>query len=66
MRMPGKKEPQPSIQGSSFKRPRRVTITIPQSMYEYLVSRSMNEGRSLSNLCAYLLELSYPGGDSLD
>ncbi len=35
---------------------RRITITIPNSLLETLIERSRIEGRSLSNLAAYLLE----------
>ena len=36
--------------------PKRLTITLPYSTFERIVSRSNQEGRSLSNLAAYLLE----------
>ena len=36
--------------------PKRLTITIPFSLFEKVVARSNEEGRSLSNLCAYLIE----------
>jgi macrodomain Ter protein organizer (MatP/YcbG family) len=36
--------------------PRRISITISHVVYELLVERSHEEGRSMSNLCAYLLE----------
>lgn len=39
------------------RRPQRVTITVPWSTLDRLVQRSGYEGRSLSNLCAHLLEL---------
>lgn len=35
---------------------RRVTITVPHAIFEALEDRSRSEGRSLSNLAAYLLE----------
>jgi len=38
--------------------PRRITITISWSLYDLLVNRSDQEGRSLSNLAAFLLEAS--------
>lgn len=41
----------------SFRSPRRVTVTLPQQTYEQLLQRSDCEGRSLSNLAAFLLEL---------
>ncbi len=36
--------------------PKRITITIPYETYQRLVMRSEQEGRSLSNLSAFLLE----------
>ena len=36
--------------------PKRLTITIPFSTFQALERRSTEEGRSLSNLAAYLLE----------
>ena len=42
----------------SFRAPKRLTITIPYALMEALIQRSSAEGRSLSNLAAYLLELS--------
>jgi hypothetical protein len=44
-------------------KPRRITVTIPSELYQDLVDRSDREGRSLSNLVAFLLEtaLSAPG-----
>ena len=41
----------------SFRSPRRVTVTLAQQTYEHLLQRSDCEGRSLSNLAAFLLEL---------
>lgn len=38
--------------------PRRITITISNALHQALVQRSNAEGRSMSNLAAYLLELS--------
>jgi hypothetical protein len=39
-----------------FRSSKRLTITLPQAVLEALVARSDLEGRSLSNLAAYLLE----------
>lgn len=39
-----------------FRSPRRITITVPYSTYQNLVTRSSEEGRSISNLAAYVLE----------
>jgi hypothetical protein len=36
--------------------PKRISITIPHAMYEKIVERSIKEGRSLSNLAAFILE----------
>jgi hypothetical protein len=36
--------------------PRRISISLSHALHEALLSRSDNEGRSVSNLCAYLLE----------
>lgn len=36
--------------------PKRISITLPLQPYEQLLRRSDWEGRSLSNLAAYLLE----------
>ncbi len=37
---------------------RRVTLTIHYALHEHLIQSSMEQGRSLSNLCAYLIERS--------
>ena len=34
----------------------RITITLPTKIFEALAQRSQQEGRSLSNLAAFLLE----------
>lgn len=38
------------------RQPVRITITVSQSVYDYLGQRSQEEGRSMSNLAAFLLE----------
>ena len=38
------------------RQPRRISITLSYQVHEGLLSRSEEEGRSLSNLCAFLLE----------
>jgi len=46
-----------------FRRPVRVSITVPHHIHEALLTRSDREGRSLSNLAAFLLEatlISFP------
>lgn len=42
----------------AFRSPRRVTITLPFATYQDLQERADGEGRSLSNLAAFLLESS--------
>jgi hypothetical protein len=41
---------------SLTKSPKRITITIPYSTFQAIVERSNEEGRSLSNLAAFILE----------
>jgi hypothetical protein len=38
------------------KAPKRITITVPFAILEELINRSGYEGRSISNLAAFLLE----------
>lgn len=38
------------------RQPRRISITLSYHVHEALLSRSEDEGRSVSNLCAFLLE----------
>lgn len=47
-----------ALPSPAFRCPVRVTITIPHHTHQELVSRCDEEGRSLSNLAAYLLESS--------
>jgi hypothetical protein len=37
--------------------PRRLTITVPHHVYDTLISESDYQGRSVSNLAAFWLEL---------
>ena len=46
----------------AFRSSQRLTITVPQATLEALANRSSSEGRSLSNLAAYLLEASLEEG----
>jgi len=39
-----------------FRKPSRISITVPAHIYHYLVERSNHEGRSISNLASFLLE----------
>lgn len=38
------------------RQPQRISITISFRVHEVLLKRSEDEGRSMSNLCAFLLE----------
>jgi hypothetical protein len=48
----------------SPKRPGRMTITVPGSLLTRLQSQADSEGRSLSNLAAYLLEVAMDQEDA--
>ncbi len=52
-----------SSMNSIFKTPKRISITIPNEIHRQLLERSDLEGRSLSNLAAYLLESSISGSN---
>jgi hypothetical protein len=39
-----------------LRKPRRITINLPEAAYEQLLARSSREGRSVSNLASFLLE----------
>ena len=39
-----------------FRSPTRISITLPYSTYQNLIEKSDYEGRSMSNLAAFLLE----------
>jgi macrodomain Ter protein organizer (MatP/YcbG family) len=40
------------------RKPQRITITIPYGLWKRLQDKADTEGRSLSNLCCYVLESS--------
>ena len=42
--------------GVMVRRPQRVSVTLTFGTYSTLSTMSVEQGRSLSNLCAYLLE----------
>jgi hypothetical protein len=50
---------------NTFLSPQRITITVPAMTLKKLLKRSLVEGRSVSNLAAYLLEQTLEG-DSQD
>jgi len=39
------------------KAPRRLSVTVPGALFSRLETASTQQGRSISNLCAYLLEV---------
>lgn len=41
-----------------FRAPKRISITIPYALYTGLLAASDEQGRSLSNFAAHLLEVS--------
>lgn len=47
-----------TITAPLFRKPRRISITVPHHTFCVMQELSDLEGRSLSNLAAYLLELS--------
>ena len=54
----GTMAPQDTLSAPVFRKPRRISITVPHHAFCVMQERSDLEGRSLSNLAAYLLELS--------
>ena len=44
-------------EGFAVRRPRRINVTVSETLLEGLQRSADDEGRSLSNLCAYLLEI---------
>ena len=51
--------------GSDSLSPKRISVTLPDSTMKKLLKKSLKEGRSLSNLAAFLVEQSL-AGDSED
>jgi hypothetical protein len=50
-----------SQQPTAFRRPQRISITVPWQLHQSLLQRCDSEGRSLSNLAAWLLERAQAG-----
>lgn len=46
------------------KRPQRLTITVSHHVADHLIQQSNSQGRSISNLAAYLLERALTEPDS--
>ena len=55
--MPLPASPAPGRIAILSRKPRRVTITIHWQLHQRLLERADQEGRSLSNLMAHLLEV---------
>jgi hypothetical protein len=49
---------------SDYRRTKRISIVMPGLLHDRLILRSNTEGRSLSNLCAFLLENALSDGPS--
>lgn len=56
--------PLPHERSAAFRHSRRITITLPNQAFLRLLERSDDEGRSLSNLAAFLLENALAGSSS--
>ena len=54
-----------SGKGSDYLSSKRLSVTLPDSIMKKLLKKSLDEGRSLSNLAAFLVEQSLEG-DSED
>lgn len=39
------------------RRPRKISVTVPQAVYETLLQQSEDQGRSLSSLASYWLQV---------
>jgi hypothetical protein len=57
---PQKKASQGPVMVRLQRAPQRITITLNWALHQRLLDRSDYEGRSLSNLAAYLLEAACP------
>jgi hypothetical protein len=53
--------PMPSVSGlwAASRKPKRLTITVPQHVFEAIAERSMQQGRSMSNAAAFALEAAF-------
>ena len=49
--------PDPSATALAKRKPVRVTLTMNWQTHQRLLKRSGSEGRSISNLCAHILEV---------
>jgi hypothetical protein len=51
---PSREQPQGSASAKNL--PKRITVTLNDHVHQRLIDRSLAEGRSVSNLAAYILE----------
>jgi hypothetical protein len=53
--------PMPSVSGlwAASRKPKRLTITVPNHVFEAIVERSVQQGRSMSNAAAFALEAAF-------
>jgi hypothetical protein len=42
------------------RKPARITITISYALHQRLITTALDQGRSISNLCAHVLEIGMP------
>lgn len=49
-----------------MRKPRRITITLPWSLYQVLVDESSRQGRSMSNLACFWLERYHAANSGMD
>ena len=46
-----------SVTRPAFRKPRRISVTVPDQTYRQILECSNRQGRSVSNLAAFLLEM---------
>ncbi len=48
-----------------MRKPRKISVTIPQCVYELLLDQSESQGRSLSSLASYWLQVQASQAESI-
>jgi hypothetical protein len=51
--------------GMAMRKPKKISVTIPQSLYELLLVQSEMQGRSLSSVASYWLQVQASRGESI-
>jgi hypothetical protein len=51
--------------GVAMRKPRKISVTIPQCVYELLLDQSESQGRSLSSLASYWLQVQASQAESI-